>query len=427
LEEKSRLGSVMPEVDLKHYLAVLGKWKWIIVGITAVAVVSAGLLSKFMLPKVYESTAEVMVSASNGQQPQVINQNGLAEVLGNLSGLPQPTVDTYAGEMTGNAILSQVAKQVPAPPGGLPYTSAQLRRMVKVTVVPGNNQQNTNLIQVQASNTDPKRAALIANTVVADFIQFISQQNKSQMSGSVSFLQAQAKVIGGKLAAANQQLSVLQASSDVTQLQSELAAKDKSLSGLEDSLQGAQVSLAEQQAAVTYLQQKLASLSADHSAASQSLQATVQQDLVGAQSQAAQSQAEVSVLGSQVGATKTDIAGLQQQLAAANLKQQDLQNEITILGGTYHTLKGKETDAQVAEAANLGDATVSVVSKALPPTSPSEPKSSRNVAVAGMLGLLVSVALVFLLEYLDSTVKTPEDVERLVGLSTLGVIPHHQG
>jgi capsular polysaccharide biosynthesis protein len=46
-----------------------------------------------------------------------------------------------------------------------------------------------------------------------------------------------------------------------------------------------------------------------------------------------------------------------------------------------------------------------------------------NVAAGGMLGLVLGLLLAFVLEALDNTLKTPGDVERFVGLTTLGAIP----
>lgn len=57
------------------------------------------------------------------------------------------------------------------------------------------------------------------------------------------------------------------------------------------------------------------------------------------------------------------------------------------------------------------------------PTSPASPRPMLNIAIAFFLGLMVSVGLVFLLEYLDSTVKTQDDIEKLLGVPVIGVIP----
>ena len=51
------------------------------------------------------------------------------------------------------------------------------------------------------------------------------------------------------------------------------------------------------------------------------------------------------------------------------------------------------------------------------------PKTKQYVLAAGILGLVIGAVLAFLLEYLDDTLKTPEDVERFVNLPLIGSIP----
>ncbi|MEC0304543.1 capsular biosynthesis protein, partial [Terribacillus saccharophilus] len=45
-------------------------------------------------------------------------------------------------------------------------------------------------------------------------------------------------------------------------------------------------------------------------------------------------------------------------------------------------------------------------------------------AIAIVLGALVGIGLVFLLEYLDNTIKTEADVEKRIGIPVIGVISH---
>jgi len=66
---------------------------------------------------------------------------------------------------------------------------------------------------------------------------------------------------------------------------------------------------------------------------------------------------------------------------------------------------------------------VYLVDEAQLPTSPDSPKPKLNMAIAFFMGLMVSVGIVFLIEYLDNTVKTQEDVEKLLGLTVIGIIP----
>lgn len=66
---------------------------------------------------------------------------------------------------------------------------------------------------------------------------------------------------------------------------------------------------------------------------------------------------------------------------------------------------------------------VTVVDEARTPQQPIKPQKKLIIAVAGFLGLMSSLFLVFLLEYLDNTIKTPNDVERYLGLPVLATVP----
>jgi len=69
---------------------------------------------------------------------------------------------------------------------------------------------------------------------------------------------------------------------------------------------------------------------------------------------------------------------------------------------------------------------VSIVDKAVTPDKPVKPNKTLNVLIAFVVGLMASVGLVFLLEYIDNTVKTSSDVEKLLGIPVLGVIPNYE-
>ena len=57
------------------------------------------------------------------------------------------------------------------------------------------------------------------------------------------------------------------------------------------------------------------------------------------------------------------------------------------------------------------------------PTTPLSQNKITKIAIAGILGMMISVGLVFVLEYLDRTVKTADETEKLLGVPVLGVIP----
>jgi capsular polysaccharide biosynthesis protein len=66
---------------------------------------------------------------------------------------------------------------------------------------------------------------------------------------------------------------------------------------------------------------------------------------------------------------------------------------------------------------------VGIIDEAVAPGSPITPKKASNAVLALILGLFVSLGLVFLLEVFDNTLKKPAEIEKLTGLTVLGSIP----
>ncbi len=72
-------------------------------------------------------------------------------------------------------------------------------------------------------------------------------------------------------------------------------------------------------------------------------------------------------------------------------------------------------------------AMVEIVDRAQPGLRPVRPNKPLNIALGIIIGLVVGVGLAFFIEYLDTSVKTIDDVERSLGAPVLGVIPQNVG
>jgi capsular exopolysaccharide synthesis family protein len=66
---------------------------------------------------------------------------------------------------------------------------------------------------------------------------------------------------------------------------------------------------------------------------------------------------------------------------------------------------------------------VEIVESASTPMTPAHPRKGRIVLVAISLGLLLGVGLAFMLERMDDTIKTPDDLEERAGMPALGFVP----
>jgi capsular exopolysaccharide synthesis family protein len=67
------------------------------------------------------------------------------------------------------------------------------------------------------------------------------------------------------------------------------------------------------------------------------------------------------------------------------------------------------------------------VDAALVPTTPAGPQKTRNIVLSFLVGLVGGIGLALFREYLDNTVKSPDDIESLAGLPSLAVVPSLPG
>lgn len=118
---------------------------------------------------------------------------------------------------------------------------------------------------------------------------------------------------------------------------------------------------------------------------------------------------------------REDVVKMNNNAILYNSLKIEVENKRNLL----NSLIAKQNEALVsARLKGLRTSNIKIVDRALIPQSPIYPNPVRNVMLAFLLSLFVGVGLAFFLEFLDNTVKSPEDVEQLVDLPSLGLIPH---
>ena len=66
---------------------------------------------------------------------------------------------------------------------------------------------------------------------------------------------------------------------------------------------------------------------------------------------------------------------------------------------------------------------VKIIESVKLPENPVSPNKKMNIAIAFLLGLMISVGFAFLLEFMDNTFKTKEQLEQILGIPVIGAIP----
>lgn len=84
-------------------------------------------------------------------------------------------------------------------------------------------------------------------------------------------------------------------------------------------------------------------------------------------------------------------------------------------------------DREIAEQGQPNAGVVTVLNPGRPGKEPVSPKTSLIIPLGVIVGLIVGVGLAFFIEYLDTSVKTIDDVERALSAPVLGVIPQNVG
>jgi len=110
-----------------------------------------------------------------------------------------------------------------------------------------------------------------------------------------------------------------------------------------------------------------------------------------------------------------------QQLNEKEMQYQNLQREVESNQALYDSVVKRMKETGVA--GGLEDSNVRIIEEATPPTIPIRPQKGRNLVLSLVAGLVLAVGAALGLEYLDTTVKTPDDVERYLGLPVIGIVP----
>ncbi|RPJ86578.1 MAG: polysaccharide biosynthesis tyrosine autokinase [Acidobacteria bacterium] len=318
---------------------------------------------------------------------------------------------------------------------------------------------NSRLVEIRWVSPDPTLAAAVSDTLAEEFIEQNLQTKFEANTRATEFLKKQLQDMKGKVEKSEQELvkyarennivnigpdrgsMVLQTLEDLnrqmTTVEGELIGKTADYQAVRDatpesfpqSLRTPSISLLEER--LFGLQQNLASLSAQFGSewpaviqVRQQIQEVEKQLLREKKETINRVQSEYRVA---VNRRQMLLGALNRQKAEANQLNQDsiqyniLQREVDTNRQLYEGLLQRLKETGIS--AGMRASNIHVVDHAEVPEAPYSPQRAADLALGLGVGLFLAIGLAFLMEYLDNTLKTPEDMEQSLGLPSLGVIP----
>ena len=133
-------------------------------------------------------------------------------------------------------------------------------------------------------------------------------------------------------------------------------------------------------------------------------------------------QAQLEDLESNIQRAQDEIEEEQARLESANSARAIQQYQANIAALQQKQSNYQSTYASLLQTVRGGVNYISVIEPATTPTVPISPRVGSTVMLAAAIGLILAVGGAFLIEYLDDTIKTPDDVARTADLPTLASI-----
>jgi len=412
------------EINLRDLIEVLLRGKWLIAAVTLAAVACAAVVSFFVLPPQYEGRATLMVNQPKVNPPQLTG--GLDVLLQALSKYPEMTVEAYRDQITNRYVLKQVIEELDLDPEK--YTVEGLRKAIKTEVV-----KNTNLIKIIVKGDDPAEVTRIANSVATHFVKFISERSQQQLGQSLTFLKEQMTAEEKALEeAVAEYKKFLAQPRGVQELKAEIEAKLALLTEFKNQLMRNEVEMEKTRAALQQVESDLAQtpeklvtkkslsddpyllqMAGDASGSSPGKLSGLSMEseeinaiYIGLGRTRADLRTRLADLGGQQKELRTKVNDVQRQLEElqAELAEKQavddrLAQKVENIRNNYNMLSSRYEETRLSQSAKLGETNIVFLAPAVEPEEPVGPRKKLNVAVAGVLGVMVSVFLVFFLDF----------------------------
>lgn len=368
-------------MELKLIGQMLRRWSWLLVIGLLIGGGIGYAISIYQVPE-YLASTKILVMEPLGDNINKVNDLNDKEL-----------ADTYMELLKTQPILESASQKV--------------GKTIKATEIKTARVRDTGLLEVTVRDTDPQVAALIANVLVEVLIDYNEALQMSRFSSSEQSLELQVSEIESQL---GQLETNIEQRSDQSVEEQRLAAEAKKIE-LEQQIFTLQGEIARLEQDIDDLTPKSlpSELPPPLTMEQRNLMNEKRTEL--AQKQFLLDLAQETYFSLVLNDNPPVAASSTESLEQANL---ELYRQL------YSTLQSNYEAVRLARLQNTPN--VVQVDKATPATTPTQAGPIRYIILGAVIGLLITGAIAFTLEYMDDTLKTPQDIASVLGLPVVGYV-----
>lgn len=453
-------------LDLRDIIKTLKKRRKLILNTFFSFIIISALLS-FIWPPTYEAETNLRVKQSQGLADSLLSNLPM----GSASATKQ-LMSTYAEILKSRTVVQEVIDKTQADKEEVPDYEDMLKRITTQPV------KDTEILKIKVTARTPEEAQLVADTLVNTFNdrltylsrseqsvvrQFIGERlkeakvnvekaeeelqkfktkeritdpevetkalvdsmasiNKLAAENAVAMAGAQGKLVGTQRQLGAEKEGFIADNLLIQQYKTKLTELEVSMVGLIQKYTEQHPQVKATRAAIEETQGRLAAeikrvITADAPSMNPIHQGLVQNQLI--------AEAQITASAAQQTAIDAIVQKGQNDLSKLPVKEQGLakfMRDAAVSREIYVMLAKRHEEARISEVMQPTD--VQIIDIATLPDEPIKPKIVLNIVIAAILGLFMGTGAAFIIEYMNKSINTAEDVRQYLDLPVLGSIPH---
>ncbi len=475
------------EINLRDYLHIIRKRRWVIITILFMIVISVTILT-FRQTPVYEATTRILIEKETPNiltfkevldletadtdyyqtQYKILKSRTLVkQVLEKLDLMEQAMQqEPETGKFSISSLLVKVQETLGfhEPPASEADEAAAKEEYIidnflrEITITPI---RGSRLVDVSARSIDRKQTALIANTLVDMYIEQNLENKLSATKEAVTWLGQELETTQKKLTDSEAALQVYKEQHAIISLEDRQNIVMQKLSELNTAVNQAKIKRAAIEAEYQQIQKyKTTQLESLSQVITNLLIQQLKIDLASLESERSELRKKfrdkhpsITALNSQIAIAKKrlnaeikriitsitsdyEVARAQERELTKMLEQQkgdalELNQKMIRYGGLQREVESNrriynallQRTKETSVTERLQTNNIRIVDRAAVSKYPIAPRKTRNILLSIVVGLVMGVTLAFFFEYLDNSIRTSEDIKRYLDMPFLGIIP----